>query len=264
MGGKMYEGTERLEGKTIIVTGANTGIGKETTRELAKRGGKVIMACRDMERCEEARKEIVLETRNKYVYCRPCDLASMKSIKEFVSIFNKENDRLDILINNAGVMRCPKSFTSDGFETQFGVNHLGHFLLTNLLLDKLKASAPSRIINVSSRAHKSGNINVQDLNSDKNYNNALAYNQSKLANIMFTNELAKKLVGTGVTVNALHPGVVDTEIVRHLKFLNNFFIAIFYNPMAWIFFKNSRQGAQTTIFAAVDSSLEKVTGKYFW
>lgn len=179
-------------------------------------------------------------------------------------------------------MRTPNSKTRDGFEMQLGVNHLGHFLLTNLLLDLLKASAPSRIINVSSVAHMRGTINKKDLNSDEAYSAADAYAQSKLANILFTRELAKKLegmifvyvkrfqkkkrkilVGTGVTVNSVHPGLVDTELIRHMSFFNSWLATIFIKPFIWPFVKTPRYGAQVVIFAALDPKLEKVTGKYF-
>jgi len=262
-GGTRYEGVESAEGKVIIVTGANTGIGKETVRDLARRKAKVVMACRDMNKCEEARKEIVLETKNKYVYCRKCDLASFQSIRNFAEQFKREHDRLDVLINNAGVMRCPKSQTVDGIETQLGVNHMGHFLLTNLLLDVLKKSAPSRIINVSSLAHRWGKIKKDDFNSDINYSEGDAYAQSKLANVLFTKELARRLEGTGVTVNALHPGIVETELGRHMSISKSYFSAIFLKPFLWMFMKTPNQGAQTSIYAAIDPSLEKVTGKYF-
>ncbi|KAK9736887.1 short chain dehydrogenase [Popillia japonica] len=263
IGGPRYGNYVEIDDKVTIVTGANTGIGKETAAELARRGAKVYMACRDLKRCEEAREEIVVDTKNKHVYCRKCDLASLESIREFVSRFLKEQEKLHILINNAGVMRTPNSKTKDGFEMQLGVNHLGHFYLTNLLLDKLKSSAPSRIINVSSIAHKRGEINKEDLNSDKKYNAGEAYAQSKLANLLFTRELSKKLDGTGVTVNAIHPGIVDTEIIRHMSFFNSWLAAILIKPFVWPFIKAPKQGAQTTIFAALDPSLEKVTGKYF-
>ncbi|GFG29183.1 hypothetical protein Cfor_05003 [Coptotermes formosanus] len=198
-GGRKYEGSNRIDQKVVVITGSNTGIGKETALELAKRGAHVVMACRDAKKCELARQDIVLQTKNKYVYCRTCDLASQKSVIQFVERFKSEHQRLDILINNAGVMRCPHSQTKEGIEMQLGVNHMGHFLLTNLLLDKLKASmhvsAPSRIINVSSVAHWKGQINKEDLNSDKHYDKAAAYNQSKLANLLFTRELARRLQG---------------------------------------------------------------------
>lgn len=129
---------------------------------------------------------------------------------------------MHVLVNNAGVMRCPKMQTKDGIELQFGVNHLGHFLLTNLLLDLLKHSSPSRVVNVSSLAHTRGEIKVADLNSEQNYDSGKAYSQSKLSNVLFTRELARRLQGTGVTVNALHPGIVHTELGRHMSFFNSY------------------------------------------
>ncbi|XP_015113507.1 retinol dehydrogenase 12 isoform X1 [Diachasma alloeum] len=263
IGGKEYLGNEKLTDKVVIVTGANTGIGKEVTRAMAKRGAKVVMACRDLFKCESTRQEIVLETRNKYVYCRPCDLASQNSIREFVKIFKKEHDKLHILINNAGVMRCPKSLTADGIEMQLGVNHIGHFLLTNLLLDTLKSSAPARVVNVSSVAHSRGKINVNDLNSNEDYDSAAAYAQSKLANVLFTKELAKRLKGTGVTVNAVHPGIVDTELMRHMSFTNSFIASITIKPFFWLFLKTPKQGASTVLYTALDPSLDDITGAYF-
>ncbi|XP_015113509.1 retinol dehydrogenase 13 isoform X3 [Diachasma alloeum] len=230
---------------------------------MAKRGAKVVMACRDLFKCESTRQEIVLETRNKYVYCRPCDLASQNSIREFVKIFKKEHDKLHILINNAGVMRCPKSLTADGIEMQLGVNHIGHFLLTNLLLDTLKSSAPARVVNVSSVAHSRGKINVNDLNSNEDYDSAAAYAQSKLANVLFTKELAKRLKGTGVTVNAVHPGIVDTELMRHMSFTNSFIASITIKPFFWLFLKTPKQGASTVLYTALDPSLDDITGAYF-
>ncbi|XP_014271722.1 retinol dehydrogenase 13 [Halyomorpha halys] len=261
--GNKYEEPNLIENKVVIVTGANTGIGKETVRELAKRKGKIIMACRNLQLCEKAREEIVLETNNKYVYCRKCDLSSQESIKKFVETFKKEENRLHILINNAGVMRCPPLKTKEGIEMQFGVNHIGHFLLTMMLLDVLKKSAPSRIINVSSIAHFRGRINKEDLNSERNYDGGTAYAQSKLANILFTNELARKLEGTGVTVNSVHPGIVETEITRHMSFFNSTISSLFLKPIIRIFLKNPIQGAQTTLYAALSPDLEGVTGKYF-
>lgn len=174
--------------------------------------------------------------------------------------FLDEQNRLDILINNAGVMASPRMLTKDGYEMQLGVNHMGHFLLTNLLLDALKASAPSRIVVLSSLAHKWGQINRDDLNSEKSYNKYKAYNQSKLANVLFVRELAKRLEGTQVTANAVHPGVVKTELGRHL--IHNKVRQII-NPFVHYFFKTPTSGAQTTLAVALDPSLEKVSGKYF-
>lgn len=262
-GGKSYLGNETAENKVIIVTGANTGIGKETARELAKRKATVILACRDKEKCEKTREEIVVESKNKYVYCRHCDLASQKSIHQFVNRFKKEHKRLDILINNAGVMRCPYSKTEEGIEMQLGVNHMGHFLLTNLLIDTLIESAPSRIINVSSIAHTRGKINKQDLNSENQYDGGEAYAQSKLANILFTKELSKRLKGSGVTANSVHPGIVDTEITRHMSFANSYLASSLIKPIIWMFVKSPRQGAQTVLYAALSPDLNNVSGKYF-
>lgn len=157
-------------------------------------------------------------------------------------------------------MAMPKSLTKDGFEMQLGVNHLGHFLLTNLLLDILKASAPSRIVIVSSLAHKFGQINRDDLNSEKSYNKYKAYSQSKLANILFCQELAKRLKGTGVTVNAVHPGVVKTDLGRHLI---HSYLKKALDPFTYFCFKTCKSGAQTTLRVALDPELENVSGKYF-
>nr|KAF6411540.1 retinol dehydrogenase 13 [Rousettus aegyptiacus] len=183
-----------IQGKTVIVTGANTGIGKQTALELARRGGNIILACRDMEKCEAAAKDIRRETLNHCVNARRLDLASLKSIREFAAKIIEEEERVHVLVNNAAVMRCPHWTTEDGFEIQLGVNHLGHFLLTNLLLDKLKASAPSRIINLSSLAHIAGHIDFDDLNWEKRkYDTKAAYCQSKLAVVLFTKELSRRL-----------------------------------------------------------------------
>lgn len=210
----------------------------------------------------QTRKEIVLETKNKFVYCRLCDLASQSSIREFVKAFNEEHDRLDILINNAGVMRCPKSVTKDGIETQLGVNHMGHFLLTNLLLDKLKSSAPSRVVVVASAAHRRGKIKVEDLNSEQSYEAGDAYSQSKLANVLFAKELAKKLAGTGVAVNSVHPGLVDTEIMRHMSFTKSTIASVMIKPFFWLFIKTPKQGAQAVLNAALNPELQKLSGVY--
>lgn len=262
-GGGNYSGDENLAGKTVIVTGANTGIGKETALSLAKHRARVILACRDMDKCLEARKDIALESRNKHIYCEECDLASQESIRDFADRINQKEARLDLLINNAGVMRCKKSYTKEGIELQLGTNHMGHFLLTCLLLDKLKASAPSRVVNVSSVAHERGKINFADLNSTKDYDEGEAYAQSKLANILFTRELAERLAGSGVTCNAVHPGLVYTDIGRHMSINKSWLAMIILHPFLWLFLKTPRQGAQTTIHAALSPDLAGVSGKYF-
>lgn len=176
------------------------------------------------------------------------------------SRFLQEEKRLDILINNAGVMAMPKCLTKDGFEMQLGVNHMGHFLLTNLLLDVLKSSTPSRVVVLSSLAHKFGTINKDDLNSEKSYSKYKAYSQSKLANVLFTYELARRLRGTGVTVNAVHPGIVKTDLGRHIV---KSYVRKAIDPIVYFLFKTPRSGAQTTLKVALDPDLKTITGKYF-
>ncbi|XP_068088274.1 retinol dehydrogenase 13-like [Hyperolius riggenbachi] len=263
-GGGLCPSKATVEGKTVIVTGANTGIGKETALELANRGGRIIMACRDMEKCENAAKEIRGKTLNHNVFAKQLDLASTKSIKEFAKSVLKEEKHIDILINNAAVMRCPHWTTEDGFEMQFGVNHLGHFLLTNLLLDKMKNSGQSRIINVSSLAHVLGDIDFEDLNWEKRkYNTKEAYCQSKLANILFTNELAKRLQGSGVTTNSLHPGVASTDLGRHTGMHKSAFSSSILGPVFWFVIKTPRQAAQSSVYLAVAEDFQGTSGKYF-
>ncbi|KAM6908029.1 retinol dehydrogenase 12, like [Lycodopsis pacificus] len=253
-----WSSAERLDDRTVIITGANAGIGKETAIDLARRGAKVIMACRDMERGQAAVKEVVEISGSENVVCMKLDLADSKSIREFAEAINTGEPKLNLLINNAGVMVCPYGKTADGFEMQIGVNHFGHFLLTHLLIDLIKRSAPARIVTVSSMAHSWGSINLEDINSEKSYDKKAAYSQSKLANVLFTRSLAKKLEGTGVTTYSLHPGVVKTDLWRHLSGPQQFLM-----KMASPFTKNSSQGAQTSIYCAVEPSLEKESGGYY-
>jgi len=172
-----------LDGRTVIITGANTGIGKETAIDLAKRNARVILACRDGEKGTRAEKEIKQASKSDKVRFKQLDLASLASVKKFAAAILEEESRVDILINNAGIMRCPYWKTEDGFEMQFGVNHLGHFLLTNLLLDRIKESPAGRIVVVSSLAHtRAKRINFDDINSENCYNPGVAYAQIKLAN----------------------------------------------------------------------------------
>jgi len=250
---------KRLEGKTVIITGGNTGIGKETAVDLAKRGAKVIVGCRNLEKGTAALKEIQERSGSSNVFLEKLDLASLDSVRTFAdSILNGES-RLDILINNAGVMMCPYQKTKDGFEMQFGTNHLGHFLLTMLLLDLLKKSAPSRIVNVSSIGHSlgSGKIHFDDINFEKDYSPYEAYFHSKLANVLFTRELSKRLESCHVTANSLHPGAVKTDLERHFTILQTLMV-----PVRWYTYKSAEQGAQTSIYCAVSEEMEGVSGKY--
>lgn len=206
----------RLDGKVVLITGGNTGIGKETALGLASRGTRVYLACRDMKKGQLALDEIRKISGNKEIFLKKLDLASCKSIRAFVKDFLAIEKQLHILILNAGVMFTPYKKTEDGFEFQFGVNHLGHFLLTHLCLDRIKESAPSRIIVVSSLAHFPASVDFNDMQWTKRYNAYLSYCRSKLANVMFARELAKRVSESGVTVCSLHPGTVYTEITRDL------------------------------------------------
>ncbi|ESO83499.1 hypothetical protein LOTGIDRAFT_197176 [Lottia gigantea] len=261
--GSKYKGKKNCLGKTFIVTGANSGIGRETAFNFAKEGGRVILACRDMEKCAAAKKEIINFTYNVQVICKKLDLASIKSIRQFAEEINKEETHVDVLVNNAGVMRCPETLTKDGIEMHLGVNHLGHFLLTNLLIEKLKGSVPSRVINVTCSAFVNGKINFKDLNSEDSYEEGVAYSQSKLALMLFTRELSKKLQGTGITVNAVHPGMSKTAIMRHTRLYNSKISSFFFWPIHFFVFKSVDRAAQTVLFAALDPSLQDVSGKYF-
>lgn len=260
--GPFYRKPNRIDGKVVIVTGCNTGIGKETAMELARRGARLYMACRDAARCEAARLEIIERTQNPNVFNRTLDLASLSSVRQFAERFLAEEQRLDILVNNAGVMATPRKLTADGFEQQLGINHLGHFLLTNLLLDRLKSSAPSRIVVVSSAAYIFGRINQQDLMSEKSYSKFFgAYAQSKLANILFTRKLAEILNGTNVTVNCLHPGIVRTELMRYNTCPKTWnVIKTFIN----VFVRSPKAGAQTSIFLSLDPKLECKTAGFYY
>ncbi|KAJ8023114.1 Retinol dehydrogenase 13 [Holothuria leucospilota] len=256
----------RLDGKTVLITGANTGIGKMTAIDLARRGAKVILACRNLDKAKSAKEEIIKASNNSNVSIVELDLASLESVRKCAEKINKEEERLDILINNAGVMACPRWETKDGFEMQLGTNHLGHFLLTNLLLDLIKKSAPARIINVSSLAHVWGDIHFDDLMLKENYSPFKSYSQSKLANVLFCKELAKRLEGTSVTTYALHPGTVDTELGRYIPSsipLAALILSILYPVLTFLLIKTSEQGAQTSIHCAVDEQAGLQTGLYY-
>ena len=252
----------RLDGKTVLITGCNVGIGKETALDLSRRGARVLMACRNIEAANETAEKIRSSTKGE-VQVYKLDLASLASVRDCATEIKNNEERLDVLINNAGVMMCPFQKTKDGFEMQIGTNHLGHFLFTNLLLDKIKASAPSRIVNVSSRAHERGKINLEDINFERRaYKPMVAYEQSKLANVLFTLELIQRLRGTDVTCYSLHPGVVRTELGRHIESVigptKHFFWSLLY-----FFTKSPKEGAQTSIYCAVDEEAGQETGHYY-
>ncbi len=262
--GPMCTSQTRLDGKVVIVTGANTGIGKETARDLAKRGARVILACRNYNKCNAAVLDIQNTTgvRAQHVYGIPLDLSSVKSVHRFVELLNKKENRLDILINNAGCIGNDFKLTEDGYELVLATNYLGPFLLTHLLMDKLKASQPSRVVNVASMAHKWGDINLEDLNRQNDYRYNEAYWQSKLGNILFTRQLAKELTSSGVSTYAVHPGVINTDFWRNY-FLNFPPIRVYMDITSWPFVKDIIHGAQTTIYCAVDESVASESGKYY-
>jgi len=252
----------KLEGKTVVITGANTGIGKTTALDMSRRGAKVVILCRDMERAEAAAGEIRDSTKGE-VICHRLDLADLASVRECAEQLGNSLEKIDILINNAGIMACPQMKTKDGFEMQLGTNHIGHFLLTNLLMPQLKKAAPgARIVNVSSLAHKSGRINWEDIHYENTpYHRFTAYSQSKLANVLFTKELARKGEGSGVNAYALHPGVIATDLGRHMEDINCFMRMMWrcFAPMI----KTADSGANTTIFCAIDPSIAEHNGRYY-
>jgi len=246
-----------MNGKICMVTGANAGIGKVTARELAKMGAHVVMVCRSAERGEAAKKEVE-QTATGQVDLMIADLSSQASIRALAATYLEKYDRLDVLINNAGVLFMERSESVDGLEMTFALNHMGYFLLTDLLLDRIKASAPARIVNVSSMAHSRGAINFDDLQAEQKFGGMDVYSSSKLANILFTTELARRLNGTGVTANSLHPGFVRSNFGD-----NNGRLMKIVMPIAKLFAINTDKGAETSIYLASSPEVEGVTGKYF-
>ncbi len=247
-----------MTGKVCLITGANRGIGKATALALARMGARVVMVCRNRSLGEAARDEIRAASGSEAVDLLVADLASQVAVRGLAKAFAERYDALHVLVNNAGVILKDRSVTVDGFETTFAVNYLAPFLLTNLLLDLLKVSAPSRIVNVSSIAHRWANIDFDDLGGGKQYSMGRAYYQSKLANVLFTYELARRLDGTEVTTNALEPGIVATDIFRERTGFRRLLTAL-YHP----FMLSSEQGAETVIYLAASPEVEGVTGRYF-
>ena len=256
-----------LTRKVVIITGANTGLGKETAFELARLNSTVILACRDTQKTLPLISQIKTETHNQNVEFIKLDLSDMSSVKNFTQEFQSKYNRLDILINNAGVMAIPeRTITKDGFEAQFATNYIGHFYLTNLLLDLLKASSPSRIINLSSDAHRAGKtLEWGNLHGEKKYEPLLAYVNSKLANVMFTRELQRRLdlEGAQVKVVSLHPGVVRTEVLRHLNTFGWRLALTLLHPIIYFTTKTPKQGAQTTLYLAQEEHDLLKGGAYY-
>jgi len=248
-----------MNDKVVIVTGANAGIGRATTQKLAEMDAHVVMVCRNKKKGEKALQEIQKKTQNKNLDLMICDFASLKSINNFAKDFKKRYNHLDVLINNHGAFFIKKSKTEDGIEPTFAVNHLGYYSLTLQLLDIIKASSPSRIINVASSSHyRVKNVYLDDYNYvRRQYSMMNAYGESKLYNIMFTFHLAEKLKGTDVSVNCLHPGFVKTNIG-----LNHFLLRLL-SPLVKFKAMSPEEGAKTSIYLASSSEIEGVSGKFF-
>jgi len=247
-----------LKGKTCLITGATQGIGLAAAIEIARAGPTTVLVARNAARGDAAVQEVKDKSGNPNVSVLIADLSSQASIRKLAADFKAKHDRLHLLLNNAGGVFMERSMTVDGIETTFAVNHLAYFLLTELLLDVIKASAPARIVNVSSGAHTPGHLDFDDLQHQKKWSGLRTYSDSKLANILFTYELARRLAGTGVTVNALHPGVVSTGFGRNNKGLMKAFVSLF-GP----FLLSPEKGARTSVYLATSPEVEGVTGKYF-
>jgi NAD(P)-dependent dehydrogenase (short-subunit alcohol dehydrogenase family) len=250
-----------MQGKTVLISGATNGIGKQTALELARMGAQVVIIGRNKAKTEETLREIQTATDNQNVHALIADLSSMAEVRRVADDFKRQFSELDVLLNNAGGVFSTRQETVDGYEMTFALNHLSYFLLTNLLLDMLKARAPSRIINVSSDAHRATALNFDDLQFKKTpygMGGLKAYSQSKLMNVMFTYELARRLAGAGVTANVLHPGFVNTGFGKNNKGLMQIVMGL-----ATLFALKVEAGAKTSIYLAASPQISGKTGKYF-
>lgn len=246
-----------LTGKIAIVTGANSGMGMATTAALADMGATVVMLCRNEKRGKEA-LELLKQRAERQLDLMLCDLGDFASIRNFADVFRKKYEKLDILVNNAGFISLDRQITKDGLERQFGVNHMGHFILTMKLVDLIPDGG--RIVNVASGAHKTGKIHFEDINLSKGFNVIKAYSQSKLANVLFTRELARRLQEKRILVNCCHPGAVATNIgvSRDTGFGKTI------TGMLKPFFQTPEKGARTAIYLASDENIDGITGEYFY
>ncbi len=247
-----------LSGRVYVITGATSGIGRETALALARMGATLALVCRDRARGEETVAAIRAATGNDALSLFLADLASQAGIRRVAGELLARLPKVHVLVNNAGVVNLQHTTTVDGIETVFAVNHLAYFLLTHLLLDRLKKSAPARIVNVASDAHRIGRIEFDDLGSERRYRAMRVYGTSKLANILFTSELARRLDGSGVTANCLHPGAVATRLGQ-----NNGRAATFLIKVLAPFFRTPVQGAATSIYLTSSPAVARVNGKYF-
>jgi NAD(P)-dependent dehydrogenase (short-subunit alcohol dehydrogenase family) len=248
-----------MRGRICMVTGASSGLGKATALGLAKLGAQVVMVCRDETRGEAARQDIIKQSGTTEVNLLSADVSSRADIYALAETFKQRFGNLHVLINNAGVYLRERQLTKEGFEQTFAVNYLAPFLLTNLLLEPLKASVPARIINVAGAYHRRGTIHFDDLQLARAYTGTTANNQSQLARVLFTYELARRLEGTGLTVNCLHPGSVRTDIMRDMPRTLQFLARTVFRP----FFVSPKRGAETILYLAVSPEVENTSGKYF-
>lgn len=255
--------SQPMGGRVCLVTGASNGIGKAAAVKLSTMGASVVLLCRDRDRGETAMAEISLRSGNEDIDLLLADLGSQREVREAAAAFLDSGRPLHVLVNNAGVIQIDRGVTEDGIETTFAVNHLGPFMLTNMLLGRMRESGPARIVNVSSEAHRigygDGRIAFDDLMGERDYGGWKAYGQSKLANILFTRELARRLNSAEVTANALHPGVVASEFGRNNRTGWMPYLQALYRPFA----RSNEKGADTAVWLAATPEIEGVTGKYF-
>jgi NAD(P)-dependent dehydrogenase (short-subunit alcohol dehydrogenase family) len=256
----MTEPLADLHGRTCLITGATSGIGRSAALALASLGARLFLLARDPKRADETRAEIADRTGHRDVEILIADLASQDEIRRAAAEFLARGEPLHVLLNNAGVVLTERHETRDGIETTFAVNHLAYFLLTNLLLERLVASAPARIVNVASDAHKLGGaLDFDDLGARRRYSGMGVYGRSKLANLYFTTELARRLAGTGVTVNAMHPGAVRTGLGQN----NEAPILKWLTGLARPFFRSPEKGAETAVWLCASPEVDGRSGGYF-
>lgn len=248
-----------LENKIVMVTGANSGIGKETAKALALQRATVVLVCRNAEKGEAAKQDLIAITGNQNIELLLCDFSRHQSIRSMAEDFNNKYDHLDILVNNAGLIVGEKQITPDGFEWMFGVNHLGYFLTTHYLLSALQKAKNARIVNVASMAHRFTGFDINNLNAEKSFSQFGTYGLSKLCNILFTKKLAKELNGTTITVNCLHPGAIASNFGASGTQL----ISYFTNRFGKYLLKNTSNGATTSIYLASSPKVEGISGEHF-
>jgi retinol dehydrogenase 14 len=247
-----------MTGRVCVVTGANRGIGRATAERLAELGATLVLVCRRLEEGEGVAREIASAHGGSPALVVPADLSSQRSVRDAAELIRAAHGQLHVLVNNAGLIPKQRETTVDGLEMQFAVNHLAYFLLTNLLLDRLVDGAPSRVVNVSSGAHQGGRLDFSDLQSERRYDPVRVYGRTKLANVLFTYELARRLGATGVTANCLHPGVVATKLMA--DYMN---VPLVGGAIARTFGGSAEKGAETSVYLAASRDVEGVTGRYF-